>query len=330
MKISTNYMFDRATTRMMDVQQRLVTSQARMSTGKEIISPSDAPEQASAIQRLRDQVSRQESHLSTLQVAQRRYNSEETALTSAGDVLARMKELVLSAANATKNAQAHDAIAVEMTSLRDELMSLANSRDDTGNFIFSGTRVTTQPYVKEQDANGDWQVVFKGDQTQTQVPAGTERDITYTRSGSDVFVRVVREEMNANGEYLDANGNVVADPAQADQKAVSFFSAIDEVIASINNGQPDLIQRGVAQIDDMIDGIALSVAAVGADQSVINSQTNVIESEVLRLKTSLSSIEDLDYTEAITQMTKDTMALQAAQSSFAKISQLSLFDYIGR
>jgi flagellar hook-associated protein 3 FlgL len=72
------------------------------------------------------------------------------------------------------------------------------------------------------------------------------------------------------------------------------------------------------------------VAQVGADQGVVISQTDVIESEVLRLKTSLSEIEDLDYTEAITQMTKDTMALQAAQASFAKISQLSLFDYIGR
>ena len=39
-------------------------------------------------------------------------------------------------------------------------------------------------------------------------------------------------------------------------------------------------------------------------------------------------MEDLDYTEAITKMNKDMLALEAAQSSFAKISQLSLFDYI--
>lgn len=324
MKISTNFMFDRATTRMSEVQQRLTTAQARMSTGKEIISPSDAPEQASAIQRLRDEVTRQESHLTTLNTAQRRFASEETALKSAGEVLARMKELVLSAANATKNAQAHAAIAVEMESLRDELLSLANTRDNTGNYIFSGTRVSTQPYVKEQDNNGDWQVVFKGDQTQVKVPAGTERNVVYTRSGSDVFVRVVREELDANGDaVVDAQGQPV-------ENAVSFFAAIDEVIAAVKNRQPTAIQRGVAQIDDMIDGVALSVAAVGSDEAVILSQVDVIETEVLRLKTSLSQIEDLDYTEAITQMTKDSMALQAAQASFAKISQLSLFDYIGR
>jgi len=39
-------------------------------------------------------------------------------------------------------------------------------------------------------------------------------------------------------------------------------------------------------------------------------------------------VKDVDYTEAITQMNKDMLALEAAQSSFAKISQLNLFDYI--
>lgn len=320
MKISTNYMFDRATTRMMEVQQRLTTAQARMSTGKKIISPSDAPEQAAAIQRLRDQVTRQESHLSTLDTARRRFSTEETALTASGDVLARMKELSLSAANASKNQQAHDAIAAELTSLRDELMSLANTRDDNGNYIFSGTRVTTQPYVME---NG--QVVFKGDQTQTVVPAGADRDVVYTRSGSDVFVRVVRD-------VEDANGDPVVDPntGEVQQTSVSFFDSIDSMISAVKAGDVKHIQRSVAEVDALINGVALSVAQVGSDQSVLDSQTNVIESEVLRLQTSLSSIEDLDYTEAVTQMTKDTMALQAAQSSFAKISQLSLFDYIGR
>jgi len=46
------------------------------------------------------------------------------------------------------------------------------------------------------------------------------------------------------------------------------------------------------------------------------------------LKSTLSNVEDLDYAEAITQMNKEMLALEAAQSSFAKISQLNLFNYI--
>jgi len=39
-------------------------------------------------------------------------------------------------------------------------------------------------------------------------------------------------------------------------------------------------------------------------------------------------VEDLDYTSAITKMNKDQLALEAAQSSFSKISQMSLFKFL--
>jgi len=67
---------------------------------------------------------------------------------------------------------------------------------------------------------------------------------------------------------------------------------------------------------------------VGARMNTIDTQTALIDETVLRLKSTLSEVEDVDYTQAITKMNKDMLALEAAQSSFAKISQLSLFDYI--
>jgi flagellar hook-associated protein 3 FlgL len=54
----------------------------------------------------------------------------------------------------------------------------------------------------------------------------------------------------------------------------------------------------------------------------------VIEDTVLNLKTTLSTVEDLDYASAITKMNQQILSLEAAQSSFAKISQLNLFNYI--
>jgi flagellar hook-associated protein 3 FlgL len=42
----------------------------------------------------------------------------------------------------------------------------------------------------------------------------------------------------------------------------------------------------------------------------------------------LSGEKDLDYASAVTELSKEAMALEALQSSFAKISQLTLFDYI--
>jgi flagellar hook-associated protein 3 FlgL len=72
----------------------------------------------------------------------------------------------------------------------------------------------------------------------------------------------------------------------------------------------------------------LALAHVGTNMNVVDSQQTVIDETVLRLKSLLSNVEDLDFATAITQMNKDMLSLEAAQSSFSKITQLNLFNYI--
>ena len=302
MKISTAFLFDRATERMSTIQNKLATTQAQMAVGKQILAPSAAPDQAAAIQRLKGEVQRQESHMRTLDVAMRRYTAEETALSSSNDILIRMKELGIQAANDTLAPDDRKAIGVEMKALRDQLLSLGNSRDDSGNYLFSGTRVNTPAFA--EDANG--KVVYQGDQTQTRIPAGVERTVQFTRAGTDVFSRVVRD----------------------DGQAVGFFDALDQMIDGINTSRTGKIQQGIADITQMHNSLTLSQAQNGSDQVVVQSQLDVLDENILRIKSTLSQIEDLDYAEAVARMNKEMLGMEAAMGSFAKISGLSLFDYI--
>ena len=302
MKISTAFLFDRATERMSTIQNKLATTQAQMAVGKQILTPSAAPDQAAAIQRLKGEVQRQESHMRTLDVAMRRYTAEETALSSSNDLLIRMKELGIQAANDTLAPDDRKAIGVEMKALRDQLLSLGNTRDDSGNFLFSGTRVNTPAFA--EDANG--KVVYQGDQTQTRIPAGVERTVQFTRAGTDVFSRVVRD----------------------DGEPVGFFEALDQMINGMNTSNSGKIQQGIADITQMHNSLTLSQAQNGSDQVVVQSQLDVLDENTLRIKSTLSEIEDLDYAEAVARMNKEMMGMEAAMGSFAKISGLSLFDYI--
>jgi flagellar hook-associated protein 3 FlgL len=81
-------------------------------------------------------------------------------------------------------------------------------------------------------------------------------------------------------------------------------------------------------MDALQQGVSEATAQIGSDLNVVDAQKNVLDEVTLRLKTTLSSVQDLDYTEAITRMNRDQLALEAAQSSFAKISKLSLFNYL--
>ena len=251
MKISTSFLFDRATERMSTIQNKLATTQAQMAVSKQILSPSAAPDQAAAIQRLKGEVQRQESNIRTMDVAMRRYTAEETALSASNDILIRLKELGIQAANDTLAPDDRKAIGVEMKALRDQLLSLGNTRDDSGNYLFSGTRVNTPAFA--EDATG--KVLYQGDQTQTRIPAGVERTVQFTRAGTDVFSRVVRE----NGQ------------------SVGFFDALDQMIAGTNNSQTGSVQQGIADITQMHNSLTLSQAQNGSDQTVVQSQLDVLD-----------------------------------------------------
>ena len=302
MKVSTSYLFDRATERMSNLQNQLSTTQAQMAVSKQIINPSDSPDKAAAIQRLKGEVQRQDSHTRALKVALQRYSAEDVALKSGNDILIRLKELSIQAGNDTLGEDGRKAIATEMKALRDQLISLGNSRDDNGNYLFSGTRVNTPAFTE----NSQGQIQYQGDQTPTRIPAGVERTVQFTRAGTDVFQRVVR----------------------SDGTSVGFFDALDQTIKAVNNSQTAQVQQGIADLDQMQNSLTLAIAQTGSDQKIVQSQIDVLDETTLRLKSTLSEIEDLNYAEAVSRMNKESIALQAAMGSFAKISGLSLFNYI--
>ena len=304
MKISTNFFFDRASQQLTRAQNQVATTQAQLSTGKQLLRPSDSPDQAVAIDRLRTAVSRQESLSENLKTIYRRFESEETALRSATTVFERVKELSIQAANDTLGAKDREVIAIELASLRDQLQMLANTRDDQGQYIFAGTASGTMPYTQREGV-----LAYQGDQTATSLTTGQENLQTFNRAGTDVFTRVVRH-------------------TQEGPVGVPYFKAIEDLMVAIQTSDAANMQRGIAEMDDMHQSMAMATADVGARMNQVDMQIDLIDENVLRLKTTLSEVQDLDYTEAVTRMNKQMMALQASMSSFSKISQLSLFDYI--
>ena len=189
MKISTGYFFDRALTQMTTTQNSLAQSQAQLSTGKQVVQPSDAPDQATAIQRLKSVLARQDSFEKAVQNAKNRLTAEETALESSSTLLTRMKELTIQALNDTYGPKDREIIAVELQGLQEDLLSFANTRDVNGAYLFSGSRVFTPPFGQ----NADGQIVYQGDETVNMVEVGDQRSLRLNRTGTEVFAGVSRQ-----------------------------------------------------------------------------------------------------------------------------------------
>ena len=306
MKISTHLMFDRATQQMSASQTKLAQSQAQLAQGKQIVNPSDAPDQASTVQRLKSILTRQDSYQTALNSVKNRLLGEDSTLQSVSDLLVRSKEVAVQSANDTLSPANRKALAVELQSLRDQMLSLANTKDSSGNYLFAGSRVTAPPFVSVAGLSPQ----YKGDQTRMSVAVGENRTMPMNRTGTDAFVTVNRTDSNAQ------------------TTGVGYFQVMDDLINGVNNSDHPSMKRGIGEMDNLLEGLTMAQANVGSGLKGIDQQTGVIEDTVLNLKTTLSSVEDLDYASAITKMNQQMLRLEAAQSSFAKISQLNLFNYI--
>jgi flagellar hook-associated protein 3 FlgL len=301
------------------VQSDLAKTQAQIAARKQVLSPSDAPDQAAAIQRLKSVMSRQESYSKSLDTFTSRLNSEDSVLGSASDILIRVKEISIQANTDTMSAANRKALGTELQGLRNQLLSLANSQDSNGNYLFSGSRVGQAAFAED----GSGKVDYQGDQTRMNVVVGEQRSIPINRSGTDAFVRLVRSD-------------TTTDPATT--TAVGFFQSLDDLIKGVNGASGSdkdalaldraLMQRGTGEVGSLLQGVLMARANVGTDMRVVEQQASVVDETTLNLTSTLSNIEDLDYAAAITKLSKQMLALEATQSSFAKISQLSLFNYI--
>lgn len=306
MKISTSLYFNQATTQLGNVQGELSKTQEQLSLGKQIVKPSDMPDKAALVTRLESELSRQTGYQDTLKSVNVRLTAEETALKNTSDVMYRIKELAVQAANDTLSTADRQSIALELSNLKDQVLSLANSQDSNGNYLFSGSRNGVPAFAK--DASG--KVLYQGDQARMKVNVGDSRRMNLNMPGTDAYTRVVRD---------DGKGNKIG---------VDFFQSLDDLAAAVKSSDHVNIQRGISEIDTLQNGISQGLGQVGSDLTVVDMQKTVLDQVVLQLKTTRSDVEDLDYTSAITKMNKDQLALEAAQSSFAKISQLSLFKFL--
>jgi len=233
MKVSTSMFFDRASAQLANVQGNLAKTQEQLSTGKQITKPSDEPDKASLVTRLESEIARQKSYQESIKAIEIRRKAEETALNSTSDVMFRMKELSVQAANDTLGAADRKTIALEMTELRNQILSLANSQDSNGNYLFAGSRVSQMPF--SPDAKGV--IVYKGDQARMVVGVGDNRRMNQNIPGSDAFINVVRD---------DGKGGRVG---------IGFFQAMGDLIEAVKSSNRVAIQRGISEIDTLQQGL---------------------------------------------------------------------------
>jgi flagellar hook-associated protein 3 FlgL len=116
----------------------------------------------------------------------------------------------------------------------------------------------------------------------------------------------------------------------------SVFKTIENLISGLDNlsksgsagsdAYNDLIAGSLANIDNAQESFILKQTELGGRMNSVESTQAFLEDSALYSKEIRSQLQDIDYAEAISTLSFQSFVLQAAQQSFARVSQLSLFD----
>ncbi|MEC8427687.1 MAG: flagellin, partial [Pseudomonadota bacterium] len=89
-----------------------------------------------------------------------------------------------------------------------------------------------------------------------------------------------------------------------------------------------LIQDTLNNLENAQTSVLEVRSEIGARLNTIESTKALHEEVEIVSKQLLSNLQDLDYAEAVSQLSFESFVLEAAQKSYAKISGLSLFNSI--
>lgn len=111
------------------------------------------------------------------------------------------------------------------------------------------------------------------------------------------------------------------------QQSINALRSSDQS-STLQAQMQDQLNNGLINLDQALSHINEGRSSVGTRLNVIESEKAINQNIVVQAQSSLSLVEDLDYASAITDLNKQSVALQAAQQSFVQIQGLSLFQFL--
>jgi flagellar hook-associated protein 3 len=185
-----------------------------------------------------------------------------------------------------------------------------------------------------------------GDQYRLDFSAPTPGSITYSIVDTTTGFTLSSGNPYTSGEAITFNGlqfNITGTPADGDQFTVqpsvnqSVFTTLKNLINVLNTPATDSLGKtklanGLATASDnlahALDNVLTVRSSVGSRLNSLDALDNTGTDKDVQYSTTLSQLQDLDYSKAITQLMQQQTTLTAAQQSFVKISGLSLFNYL--
>lgn len=286
-------------------QSAIARLSQQIAANQRSLAPKDDPVHTPRVLELADRIALREQYLANQDKARLALNYQGSVLQGIRQVLEHARGILMGAGPHQELAL-RDQYAQLIENDYRQLKGLANTRDPSGNYIFSGFKTSTEPYQH----------------TQVAPNPGTSGTTTYSGDGG---VRELQIDVNRRVQVND-NLNTVFQPGNPGDllKAIDQI-AIDLRSTSLTQTQLD---SAVARLNQALDDLGLIERRVAATQMEIADTQAVTRALLNEEKNALGKLTELDQAAAIVELQRRQVTLEAAQRTYARTSGLSLFNYL--
>ncbi|WP_172255945.1 flagellar hook-associated protein FlgL [Saccharibacillus deserti] len=270
----------------------------QISTGRKITKPSDDPVGVTYALRYRSQLAGNEQFQRATDTAQSWLDETDSQMGSAGDVMTRLKELMVQSSTGTYSESDMKAAASEVEQLKKQLVDIGNSKF-SGKFIFNGQDYGSIPYPT---AAGTDYAQVETDNTAVKYVIGENIQFQINTSGNEFF-----------GMKGDTD---------------NVFAVMDRVIAAMNSGDQSNITAEMGGVESRTNKMLAARSEVGARTNRVELVNSRLLDQETNTTTLLSKTEDLDVAEALIKATSAQTVYEAALKSSANIMSTSLIDFM--
>jgi flagellar hook-associated protein 3 FlgL len=160
-------------------------TQNQMSSGLQFTTASQNPTAAGSVNNYSQALAQSQQYATNAGSAQTNLNTEDNALSQVQSQLQSLRDLALEANSGTLSNTDRTAIATQAVQIQNGLLSLANTQNGNGEYIFGGFAAQTQPFTLT--ATG---ATYNGDQGQRQIQIAAGQTVADGDNGDTVFNQI--------------------------------------------------------------------------------------------------------------------------------------------
>lgn len=263
----------------------------KTSTGLEVAKASDDPSSVSTILSCRADLVKSDRYVENCKNVQDNLSTSEIYIDSLEELFARAKEIAVTGANGSLSDDDKATLADEVGQLQEELLDIANAQAD-GKYLFAGYNNQSPPFSGSP-------VTYSGTNDQIMIEISPGSTVAKNITGEDLFM-----------------------------SPVNLFTTLEDLQAALTSGDTANVSDMLTPLEKASEQVRSQQSSLGNISSRMEDMINMHESAQLTLESTLSDAQDADLTDVLSEISRMELALEATMQVTARVSSLSLLDYL--